>query len=565
MGETRMSTFRLPPRGDVVVGRDAGCDVVVEDSSVAPRHAVLHVGERLTLHALDAAAVTAVGSTRLEAGSEAGIAPGMILTFGKVSVVVQSSGASSRLRHVRTHGYFEGRVEDECARVDQSGGGFVVARFVLKAGGARVVEEALADCLRSMDILAMYTPDEYEALLVDCGRTKAREIIEDVEARVREGGAEVAIGWAHYPRDARTPEALFDAAGVGLRGPPTPPSEIALRATATTTPSSPECESAMARLHTLVERVAQAQIPVLVLGETGVGKEVMANAIHARSTRARRPLLCINCAAISETLLESELFGYERGAFTGAVTAKAGLLETADGGTVFLDEIGEMPLTVQAKLLRVIEQKQVTRLGALVARPIDVRFMAATNRDLEDEVASGRFRRDLFFRLNGFTLVIPPLRERQDEIDALAATFIEHARAESQRRDAPKVSAAARAALHAYGWPGNVRELRNVIERAVLLCTGDVIEPEHLPLDRMGRTIAPTASITTGARDSVAAPASSQRPTSNGAIAERERIVHALKVCAGNQTKAAEILGISRRALVYRIEQLGLPRPKKRV
>src|SRR6185503_6105666 len=191
----------------------------------------------------------------------------------------------------------------------------------------------------------------------------------------------------------------------------------------TGSPVAERDDEGMPQLHRLVERIARGTINVLILGETGAGKEVLAERVQRLSPRARWPFLRLNCAALSETLLESELFGHERGAFTGAVTAKPGLLETAEGGTVFLDEAGELPMSIQVKLLRVIEERQVLRVGGLKPRPIDVRFIAATNRDLEVEVARGAFRQDLFFRLNGVTLVVPPLRDRVSEIEALARLF----------------------------------------------------------------------------------------------------------------------------------------------
>jgi DNA-binding NtrC family response regulator len=217
----------------------------------------------------------------------------------------------------------------------------------------------------------------------------------------------------------------------------------------------------------LVQRVAEGSISVLIIGETGVGKEVLAGRIHELSPRRERPFVRINCAALSETLLESELFGHERGAFTGADRAKPGLLATADGGSVLLDEIGELPAATQVKLLRVLEQREILPVGGLKPVPIDVRFLAATNRDLEQEVRRGSFRQDLYFRMAGITLRVPPLRHRADEIPKLAAAFLGRACQEMKR--APSVlSAEALRLLCGYSWPGNIRELRNVIERAVL-------------------------------------------------------------------------------------------------
>jgi DNA-binding NtrC family response regulator len=243
--------------------------------------------------------------------------------------------------------------------------------------------------------------------------------------------------------------------------------------------------------------------------------------------------VCINCAALSEPLLESELFGHERGAFTGATGAKPGLLETAPGGTVFLDEVGELPAALQAKLLRVIETRELTRVGSVRPRQIDVRFIAATNRDLEAEVARGTFRRDLFFRLNGMTLSLPPLRARPREIPVLCRLFLKELSGAAGRKTPPRLTAEALAQLCAHGWPGNVRELRNAIERALLLAPGDEIGIEHLP----GAAPAP--------------------------VGERERILAVLAACAGNQSRAARELGISRKVLLARLDAYGVKRPRK--
>ncbi|MFT3772938.1 MAG: sigma 54-interacting transcriptional regulator [Minicystis sp.] len=321
----------------------------------------------------------------------------------------------------------------------------------------------------------------------------------------------------------------------------------------------------MRKVHELAARVAQGNISVLLLGETGAGKEVLAEVVHQRSPRHAAPFLRLNCAALSETLLESELFGHEKGAFTGAATAKPGLLETADGGTVFLDEVGEISASIQVKLLRVLEDRKVTRVGALTSKPIDVRFVSATNRDLEAEVKKGTFRQDLYFRLGGITLTIPPLRERRAEIEPLAKLFASRASAQLGR-PAPAITAAAREVLESHPWPGNVRELRNVMERAVVLAESDEITPDHLLLAGAKPAEArPTALETLPAID----PAASRAAGAPGLRAEldaleRQRILDALAAAAGNQTQAAAALGMSRRTFIARLDEYGIPRPRKR-
>ena len=326
-------------------------------------------------------------------------------------------------------------------------------------------------------------------------------------------------------------------------------------------------DPAMRMIHQQAERAAQASISVLLLGETGVGKEVLARAIHARSRRVAGPFMALNCAALSETLLEGELFGYERGAFTGATHARPGLFEAADGGSVFLDEVGELPLTTQVKLLRVLEERTVLRLGARSARAIDVRFISATNRDLAAGTGAGTFREDLFYRLNGLTLTIPPLRERPGEIVELAKRFVRDACLQLERTQPLAIDPAVTAALKAYAFPGNVRELRNVIERAVVLCSGDTILLEHLPavVVQGARPIpGPSAQASHRALDARApAPVSLDSFEAEVRALERARIVEALTRAAGNQTKAAQLLGISRRTLVTKLGELELPRPRK--
>lgn len=289
--------------------------------------------------------------------------------------------------------------------------------------------------------------------------------------------------------------------------------------------------------------VAPSESRVLISGESGVGKEVLADVIHAWSGRAGGPLVKVNCAAIPETLLESELFGHEKGAFTGAAAQRIGRFEEANEGTIFLDEIGDMSAPLQAKLLRVTQDGRFTRVGSNKELQTNARILAATNRVLEDQVKAGHFREDLFWRLNVVELNIPPLRERREDILPLAAAFV----AEFSRGRA-RFSPAVAADLERYGWPGNVRELRNAMERAVLLCRGELILPEHLP------------SRVRAAADDAPSPVLADAECL-GEI-ERQAIIQALRKHNFNRTETAKALGISRRALLYKLQkfrELGYP------
>jgi two-component system response regulator FlrC len=298
-----------------------------------------------------------------------------------------------------------------------------------------------------------------------------------------------------------------------------------------------------------LDRVARTDTTVLLSGESGVGKDVFARQLHARSLRQKGPYVAINCAAIPHTLLESTLFGYEKGAFTGAIKSQPGKFEAADGGTLFLDEIGEMPAELQAKLLRVLQDQVVERLGSMRSIRCNVRIVAASNRDLLELVRQGRFREDLYFRLAVFPIRIPPLRERPDDIVALAHFFL--ARYDASGRSL-RLSAAALAMLKNHSWPGNVRELENVIQRAVLMTDGTEIHPAELELDPLHRP-PPSAAPAGGA--SAPAPATQ---SGNSALdiesVEREHILRVLHQVGGNRRKAVALLGLSERALRYKLK-----------
>ena len=298
----------------------------------------------------------------------------------------------------------------------------------------------------------------------------------------------------------------------------------------------------MVTLLATADWVAKSHLSVLILGETGVGKDVIAERIHRQSQRASRPFLRINCAAFSPSLLESELFGHEKGSFTGATVAAPGLLRSGEGGTVFLDEIGDFPSELQAKLLLVIERREVLAVGAVRPRPIDVRFISATNGNLGAKMAGGQFRQDLYFRLNGITLRIPPLRERLSEIEGLAQLFAQKAAA-SLGQATPCFSPEALHLLKGYSWPGNLRELRAIVERAIVLGRAERIEADDLlfPSSQSQRGIAGPTVVTS----------------------EMELICRTLAQFGGNQSRAAKELGMARNTFIARLEKYGIARPHK--
>ncbi len=297
-----------------------------------------------------------------------------------------------------------------------------------------------------------------------------------------------------------------------------------------------------------VKRVAETNATVLIHGESGTGKELIANAVHYNSNRATGPFIAVNCGAIPLTLMESELFGYEKGAFTDAKEAKAGTFEQANGGTLFLDEIGELPMDAQVKLLRVLEDRKITRIGGKKSIPVDVRIVAATNRILEEEVQKGNFRLDLLYRLNIFTVTIPPLRERKQDIPLLVDYFISKHN-KGLNLNIKGISQTAIDKINAYDWPGNVRDLENAIQSAMILTPGEVIQTEHLPLRIKGyeqiEIIASTENEKGGIKEI-------------NAQVEKELILETLKKHNFNRTLTAEALNISRKTLFNKMKRYGL-------
>ncbi|MBZ9558266.1 MULTISPECIES: sigma-54 dependent transcriptional regulator [Modicisalibacter] len=316
---------------------------------------------------------------------------------------------------------------------------------------------------------------------------------------------------------------------------------------------------AMQAVYTRIRKTAPADVTVLIQGESGTGKELVARAIHRQSRRAQAPLICVNCAAIPETLIESELFGHEKGAFTGASAARTGLVEAADGGTLFLDEIGELPLDAQARLLRVLQEGEIRKIGSVETRHVDVRLIAATHRDLHALSRNGEFRLDLYYRLNVMQIDLPPLREREDDILEIADVLLAAA-CRRHARDGLKLSRAARRDIRDYPWPGNVRELENALERGVILAEGNLIHPEDLglnPVSMPARTAASRGSAPGGG--GAASPEAAEEDLSLEDYFQHFVLEHQDQM---SETELAQKLGISRKCLWERRQRLGIPRKK---
>jgi len=542
-GEDRGSrVVDLPEAVDVTFGRSRGATVHVESEKVSRMHArVRRVGDLIEVEDLGSRNGTRVNGEKIEGVVR--VTSGDEIAIGSILAVVGVTSGLRRSSPIADDVRGEARL---VAEVDRS----LRYHRPLTIGLVRVandaVLEAMARSLRPMDLMAEDAGDDYLVILPELGRSEGEAAMANLLDFARGAGVPAKAASAQCPEDGTTVETLIGAVRQGLRTGRSPRESGSVPAINEPIVLDP----AMRRVYTLVDRIADSQMTILILGETGVGKEGIAEAIHQKSGRRDKPLIKINCAALPEQLLESELFGYERGAFTGADKRKVGFFEAADGGTLFLDEIGDMPLALQAKLLRVLERKMIMRVGGTAEIATNARVVAATHRDLEAEVRAGRFRQDLLFRIGGFTIAVPPLRDRQMEIVPLAEHFARQTATE-QGGAAPTLGEDARDALTAYTWPGNVRELKNAIERALVLC-GDQITAADLPekLRDAGQRLRPVA------------PAADMR----GHLAEVERaaIVAALEAEDQNQTRAARRLGLSRRALIYKMEKYGLKPPPSR-
>ena len=540
----------IPDSSEVLFGRQHDCAVVIDNESVSRRHAaVRRRADSVTVEDLGSRNGTIVngatisGSRRLTAGDVIGVGPAV--------AIVATSSASRRGRQIATIGELEERLEAEVDRAVRYHRplGVVMMRVEGPIDAVMAHVDQLMPQLRRMDLVAEYGPEELGLVLPEADPAAVFVVAQRAALATEGAGVVVQTGTATFPDDGANAGELITVARERLRGARASGPPVDRRSTDNLPTLGTDVvviDPLMKQVFKLAKRAAPAAISVLVVGETGTGKEVVAETIHRLSPRAAAPFIKLNCAALSETLVESELFGHEKGSFTGAIGVKQGFFEVATGGTLFLDEIGELPLGTQAKLLRVLEQRRIVRVGGTKEISIDVRLICATNRDLEAEVHRGRFREDLFFRIAAFVIPVPPLRNRKTEVLPLAVRFAHEIA--TQLGHAP-ISFAPDAldALQEYDWPGNVRELRNVIERAVVLSGGGKVERHQLP-DRL--------------YERAASPADALDVRQRVAAVERDTVAAALDATGGNQTQAAKKLGISRFALIRLMDKHDLKRPR---
>jgi len=550
-----VSAQRLPAIGTVIIGRSSRCGVHIADPMASREHVRLHIlgchsgVPSITVEDANSANGTRVRGVALEQEQRVTLALGEEISIGStVMMVIGNRGPN----WIRSYASFEARLVEECARAADGNRTFALARLRL---GVQTpwnnVMPLLARELSASDFFAAYSPRHYEICFVDAPESVVDSAVRRLISSCNALGLDASCGVAWYPKNGKTSDALLASAGSLLKVHDSHPRSAALVA------------GSMQRVRDMAAKVAHSGINVMILGECGVGKDVLAQLVHKLSPRAEKPFVAINCAGLAPSLMESELFGHEKGAFTGAISSRVGLLESANGGTVFLDEVGDMPLAMQVALLRVIESREIRPVGALKSRAINVRFISATNRDLDAAVAKGTFREELKFRLDVVTLHVPPLRERKEEIPELARSFVSGACGEASGAvRQPAIGDEVMRLLMRYRWPGNVRELKNVMERAVALCDGLEIEPRHLPIEKIGEGHDIKAGETRFASmTSLDLPALADPE----ATTERRTIIEALLAENWNQTRAARRLNMPRRTFIMKLDQYALPRPQKAV
>ena len=627
----------LLPDLPVTVGREAPSDVRIADPTLSREHARFTLTDgRILVADLDSTNGTSIAGKRIE---EAEMKLGDEVLLGNLLASVQALGPQENNLGLESDERFRMRLDEEVVRAHYCRSRFAVlmvralpappvdrgsarsasgmrgaAPTLPEAGTASYPDThvgrwspAVRGALRPVDRVALYSRDALQIVMPDAPDDVALDVAQAITRGRREGEPLLFVGMAMYPDAATEAEKLIELARGALSmttmSEPVQVAKAALwlagdaPARRPSVAPGPESEEAivagpvMRELLETVGRLAASRIPVILQGETGVGKEVLARLIHDSGSRKDRPMVCVNCGAIPPSLVESTLFGHERGAFTGATQQQKGVFEEADGGTVFLDEIGELPLAAQAALLRVLETKKITRVGSTREIAADVRIIAATHRDLDAMCREGTFREDLYDRMNTMMLTIPPLRDRTDEIELLSLRFLRQANETSHGR-VRAIDPRALARLKDYSWPGNVRELRNAIERAVVIARTETIQehdlparvrsadgpasrrrpPPHFEPEEMTERYGAAESARRSSRSTPVYDRPASRPSSPPPAPvptpsdgfgdlkmklqryESQLILDALRSTRWNQTEAARALGMPLRTLVHKIK-----------
>ncbi len=582
---------RLNPGTSLVVGREPPANIVIQDGNLSRRHAsfTMENGE-IVVQDLGSKNGVRVAGQRVERSV---IRPGDEVLLGALTVSIHMTlGHEIPSFDLESHDTLRTALDFETVRAKFFGQAFAMVTVrALRHAKSHLQHwcPRLRPLLRPVDRVALYSQESIEILLPEIKPEKVEELVRML-VTPQDGEAILVAGVALYPSMATSPDKLIaESRNAARHASADVPVRIANAETSTTWLATTASEDdnlftatspAMRSVVQTATRVAKATIPVLLHGETGTGKEVLSRLIHDHGPRRNKPMVCINCAAIPATLIESTLFGHEKGSFTGANQTQKGVFEAADGGTLLLDEVGELAPATQAALLRVLDSKRVTRVGSTKEIDVDVRVLAATHRDLEAMCEAGTFRQDLYFRLSTMTIAIPPLRNRREDIAPLVGRFLKQA-AKVNDSHIRGISREAMDLLERYAWPGNIRELRNAIDRAVVIAEGDSVTARDLP-DRIRVLKVPPAPNAAALpprvvenRDSPSSPDVTALPakepsaedTGKGQAeslkerlenTEAQFILEALRAAGWNQTEAAKQLNMPLRTLQYKIKSFGI-------
>jgi DNA-binding NtrC family response regulator len=550
----------LPREGAVLIGRAPEAELHVEDPAVSRQHARVVVLQGVA-RIFDLGSHNGVQVNGVPVQGDRPLQSGDVLSIGAVTMVFHCSEDRPPARPLLEFPGLRRRLSEELERVlhyERSVGVAAIELGRTAASESALLQAAGAE-LRSMDLVGQEGPGQLLIVLPELAPDEVEESAEALLERLVSVAPGSRVGLATAPRDGMDADSLIAAArAAALMAPPggLRASGLDLHRLALGERTVVVADPGMVRIFELLKRLAGSTIPVLVHGETGTGKENAAWAIHHWSSRAAQRFVALNCAALPEHLVESELFGHERGAFSGAQGAKQGLLEVASGGTLFLDEVAELSPATQAKLLRALDHKHITRLGDTRERPVDLRIVAATHRVLREEVEAGRFRQDLFFRLSSAVVLVPPLRDRPRELPLLAQAFLAESCGRVGRPPMP-ISAGAMGVLGAHGWPGNVRELKNAMDFAAAVAAGPVLEPSHLTEYLGGKPAAAPLPAPSGPGPA-AGPATFRPIAEELRELERRRMSEALRAAGGVQTHAASLIGMPIRTFTLKMKQYGL-------